>query len=191
MTIRRDTFFAAIRATLFAGHMTQPQVDGIAILVDEGERRKVDVRWIAYVLATAFHETAQTMRPIREIGLGEHREYGKRDPETGCVYYGRGYVQLTWRANYQKLGDRLGVDLVYNPDLALEPPIASKIIWTGMIEGLFTGDRLLPHFRPNSSDWVGARRIINGLDRAGMIARYAIQFNAACQDPDKLQPPMV
>ncbi|QIG70419.1 glycoside hydrolase family 19 chitinase protein [Rhizobium phage RHph_N28_2] len=100
----------------------------------------------------------------------------------GWRYRGRGYCQITGLDNYAKFGRLLGADLVANPDLALQNDIAGKIIVVGMRDGLFTGKALRDYFTSGFSDWVNARRIINGLDRAGDIARYAKLFNAALQD---------
>jgi hypothetical protein len=186
--IPRDAFFAVVRSDLYGGHISQPAVDGFNALLGEAEARAMDLRCTAYVLATAYHETAHTMQPVREIGLGRGHEYGRPDPETGQVYYGRGYVQLTWRANYQALGRLISVDLVHAPDRALEPAIAAKVLFEGMLRGLFTGQRLDHYFRPGVTDWINARRIINGLDRATLIAGYAIQLHGACQSPDSLTP---
>ena len=126
--IDRSIFFAETRRRLARRGWTQSQVDGLTILLDERERREVfDLRWLAYALATAFHETAFTFQPVREIGLGKGRAYGRRDPRTGQAYYGRGFVQLTWKRNYLALGQRCGVDLVVEPDRALEPQLAARI----------------------------------------------------------------
>lgn len=187
MSVSRTAFFAAVRP-LFGGHLQQSQVDGLAVLLEEGETRGLDLRWIAYVLATAYHETAYTMQPIREWGLGTGQPYGRPDPDSGLVYYGRGYVQLTHAVNYRRMGTRLGVDLYHQPDLALDPAIACKIIYTGMIEGLFTGHKLAEYFGA-TSDWYGARRIINGVDRASQIGSYATRFYVACRSaPDAPAP---
>lgn len=180
MTIDRTRFFATVRARPFGGRLRRGQVQGLEWLLDAGEARGVvDERQLAYVLGTAFHETAATMRPIREIGCGRGRAYGKRDPQTGKTYYGRGYVQITWKANYARLGERLGVDLVAEPDRALEPGIAAAILYEGMTQGLFTGRRLAEFFDGARADWEGARRIVNGTDRAGLVADHARAFHAA------------
>lgn len=173
-------FFATLRARLFGGALTQAQVDGTnAILTEARTRGLIDPRQLAYVLATAYHETGRAMRPVREIGKGKGRAYGLPDPATGQTYYGRGYVQITWKANYERLGRRLGVDLVAAPDRALEPGIAAAILIVGMREGLFTGKSLDDCFAAGRSDWTGARRIVNGLDRADEIAAHARAFHAA------------
>jgi putative chitinase len=178
--IDRTKFYDAARP-IFGGTISQSQVDGINTILDQWEFRQPsdDLRWLAYMLATTKHETAHTMQPIKEYGLGAGHEYGQPDPVTGQTYYGRGFVQLTWKANYQTFADRIGVDLVNNPDLALDPAIATTILFDGMQHGLFTGVGLPKYFNPTTDDWLNARRIINGTDQAARIAGYGHAFHAA------------
>lgn len=104
----RAKFFARARSALFGGKLTQGQVDGItAILHGWQASQMTDLRWLAYMLATAYHETARTMQPIAEYGKGKGRKYGVKGKH-GQVPYGRGYVQLTWDANYEKADQELG-----------------------------------------------------------------------------------
>ena len=174
-------FFNAVRENLFGGSLSQPQVDGINALAaawskdGDGDNRK-----LAYVLATAFHETACTMQPIAEYGHGAGHRYGVIDA-TGKAPYGRGFIQLTWAANYQKADRELGLGgaLARNYDLALDPDIAAQIAIRGMMEGWFTGKKLADYVTPTSVDFIDARRIINGIDRAGTIALYAKNFQSA------------
>jgi putative chitinase len=177
----RKTFFDHVRGKPFSGALDQSQVAGLNTLLDAWEKHSPqgDTRWLAYDLGTAFHETAHTMQPVREIGHGAGRAYGSPDQTTGKVYYGRGYVQLTWKSNYLRLSPLVGVDLVADPDHALNPDIAATILFVGMERGLFTGKKLADFFNDNRTDWVNARRIVNALDRAGDIARYAEEFHAA------------
>jgi putative chitinase len=179
--IDRDYFFDAIRPALFAGHMTDGQVEGMTAVLDAWEQRYAanDIRWLAYPLATVRHETAATMQPIREYGLGRGRAYGTPDAVTRQTYYGRGLVQLTWKSNYARLGDLLDLDLVGDPDLALVPANAAAILFQGMIGGLFTGVSLARYFGSGFDDPVNARRIINGQDCAEVIAGYHASFLAA------------
>jgi putative chitinase len=179
--INRNFFFSHVRSTLFGGHMQQKQVDGITSILDYWELRfpDHDDRWLAYVLATAYHETAFTMQPIEEYGKGHGHEYGRADPVTGHVYFGRGFVQLTWKHNYETMGHLLNIDLVHDPELALKPDVATRIIFAGMTDGLFTHKKLGDYFSASTEDWLDARRIINGLDRAGQIAQYGHKFYAA------------
>ena len=159
----------------------QGQVDGCNAILDAWEARHdmTDRRWLAYMLATAKHETAHTMQPIEEYGRGRGRAYGESDAATGQIYYGRGYVQLTWRTNYAKMAALTGVDLVGHPELALEPKLAALIMFEGMKNGLFTGVGLPRYFDHDIDDPVNARRIINGTDRAAEIATIHRNFLAA------------
>lgn len=133
---------------------------------------------ISYFLATIQHECANTYRPIEEIGKGKGRPYGT-PTSNGKTYYGRGFVQLTWKTNYQKAARLLGVDLVNNPEMALEFDTAYLIAARGMREGWFTGKRLSDYISSQDIDYVGARAIINGSDRATQIADYAKNWELA------------
>ena len=166
-------FFTTIRP-LF-GHMTQSQVGGCNALLEASDG--LPVTWRAYLLGTAFHETAQTMQPIAEYGHGKGRPYGKPG-KYGQAQYGRGYVQLTWDVNYERADRELGLNgaLLAEFDLALRPDIAAKIAVQGMSDGWFTG-RAFKDCLPG--DYVHARRIINGLDKADLIAGYAANFERA------------
>ena len=127
----------------------------------------------AYVLATAYHETARTMKPVREYG-GE--TYLKK--KAYYPYVGMGYVQLTWLANYQKASKKLGVDFVKNPRLLLKAEYAAPILVIGSRDGWFTGKKLADYITLSRSDFTGARKIINGTDRAKAIAELAIGYDA-------------
>lgn len=146
----------------------------------------------AYVLATSHHETAGTMKPVRETLastdakakelLAKAWKAGKmkwvtRDYWSGG-YFGRGYVQLTHEENYRKAGQMLGIDLVGNPSKALDPDVAGEILVQGMRDGWFTGKKLSDYITLSKSDYAGARRIVNGTDRADMISGYAKSYNA-------------
>lgn len=143
-----------------------------------------DPRHVAYALATAYHETAHTFAPIREYG--KHLYFAKYEPGTpngkrlgnvlrgdGIKFKGRGYVQITGRANYERFSRLLNVDLLTTPDLALDPLISYRIMALGMRGGLFTGKKLADYINATRTDYVNARRVINGLDRAELIAEYA------------------
>jgi putative chitinase len=148
-------------------------------LIDECKAQKLLRNQCAYVLATAYWETARTMRPIEEFGKGRGRKYGLPAGKYGRVYYGRGYVQLTWLANYLLASTKIGVDFVQFPEKALDPVLAAKIAVTGMLQGWFTGRKLSDYITLKSSDYQNARRIINGKDQALKIAAFAVQYDAA------------
>jgi hypothetical protein len=185
--MNRKIFYDAMRQTLF-GQITQPQVDGMENILNEWEARELDdLRWLAYILATTYHETGHTMQPIEEWGKGRKHSYGQPDAENGQCYYGRGYVQLTHKRNYSTFADRMGVDLVQNPELALDPSNAVKILIDGMVNGLYTGVGL-PRYFGKSTNWEEARRIVNGEDHKHDIAEYAKAFYAALQTASSFQP---
>ncbi|MBP1884716.1 glycoside hydrolase family 19 protein [Sinorhizobium mexicanum] len=180
------TFFFNQARPMFGGRLTQGQVDGMSAILDEWELRLPDgdPRWLAYMLATTFHETARQMTPVKEAYWLS--EAWRRRNLRYYPYYGRGYVQLTWRDNYRRAGGHVGDNLADNPDLALRPDYAAAIMFVGMGEGWFRGDSggrhsLARYFRHNVNDPVGARAIINGHEPgiAEAIARYHARFLGA------------
>ena len=185
--IDREAFFTSVRKSLFGGVLAQSQVDGMNYLLDTWERHfwDADIRWLAYALATAFHETAYTMQPIEEYGRGSGQKYGVSTGPYNEVYYGRGHVQLTWIANYQKaekrLADVYGVaaPLVEYPHRMLEDEPSALVLFDGSINGWFTGVGLPKYFSANTEDPVNARKVINGLDKADVIAGYYAKFKDA------------
>jgi len=147
--------------------------------------------WAAYMLATAYHETTFSFKPKIEAGKGQGKLYakvydvkdvkgirGKPGATYKNVYYGRGYVQLTWDFNYDDLGKALGIgDKLYiNPDLALDPDTAYNITSLGMRDGLFTKKKLSDYITASKVDYLNARRIINGTDENEKIAEYALSI---------------
>jgi putative chitinase len=177
--IDRKKFFDGIKGSPMPTKLNAGQVKGITAILDEWERRKLtDLRWLADMLATDFHETAFTMQPVTEYGSQKYLRAKKYWP-----WIGRGLVQLTWKPNYVDMQKRLkaagfGVDIVANPDDALRLDVAVFIMFEGMIRGTFTGKKLSDYFNAKTTDWKNARRIINGTDRADEIATYAKQFFA-------------
>jgi putative chitinase len=187
MNINRDTFFGKVRAAF--GSLKQSQVNGFTRILDHWEEQGyTDMRWLAYMLATAWLETGATMIAIEEIGKGGNRKYGqqimlsgKRYYKPKKIFYGRGLVQLTWYENYDKMGKLLGIDLLNFPEKSLHLDIAIKIMFEGMLKahsnfGDFTGRCLEQYFNATINDPVGARKIINGNDKADLIAGYHRNF---------------
>ena len=168
----RKTYFDLVRDSLFYGKMSQQQVDGQEFILDvfEDTRPTNNIRWLAYPLATTIHETASTMAPIEEYGKGKGQPYGVPDPVTGEAYYGRGFVQLTWKDNYSsmtKIVDPMfpatPIDMVRNASQALIPEIAAAVMFEGMERGSFRkGHTLAKYFSSTVNDAFGAREIING-----------------------------
>ena len=203
----RKIFFDAVRGSLFHGAMTQRQVDGMNAILSAWEEnpRSSNLRWLAYPLATTAHETGFAMWPIEEYGRGEGMSYGKQDPETGQTYYGRGFVQLTWRENYARADKELGYgttetdwdSLEWNAGNALKLDIAAEVMFQGMDEGWFRGDEygrqnLERYFNEDTDDSYKAREIINGdkskvpswsngVSIGNLIKQYHVAFLAALE----------
>lgn len=208
-----DIFFKHVRARPFGGRMTQAQVDGCARIIQAFEDAGYnDERFLAYGLATAFHETGRAMQPVMETRQPKEASnpsvdvaidrlekswkagrmpwvkspYWRKD-RRGLSWLGRGDVQLTHERNYITMGRLLGVDLKNDPDLALDPEVSARIMVEGMTKGAsskgdFTGKALEDYFNDSKDDPVGARRIINGQDKAKQIAGYYEDFLAAIRE---------
>ncbi|NNF00013.1 MAG: hypothetical protein HKN25_13410 [Pyrinomonadaceae bacterium] len=129
---------------------------------------------IAYVLATVEWETGRTFKPVKEAyWLSEEwREENLRY----FPYYGRGFVQITWERNYQKYSEILGIDLVANPDLAMNENIALFILVHGFKTGAFTGRKITDYIDDTKTEFVDARRCINGTDHDEDIAKLAENY---------------
>lgn len=194
--MNKAAFYAILRqrnSGVFGTSLTNAQVEGLEAILGAGDG--LPVTHLAYVLATAFHETGARMQPVREA-------FGKSDADSvnrlerawkkgqlksvktpywrfdteGKAWFGRGYVQLTHKTNYAKAAALTNVDLLGNPSLAMVPKISAMILIEGSKAGMFTG-RKLSDYLPG--DYVGARKIINGTDRAALIAGYAEAFERA------------
>ena len=171
MIFDRETFFDSVRTSLFGGAMAQPQVDGMEAILAAWENYLEplgwDRRWLSYALATTYHETAQEMQPIEEYGKGAGQPYGEVDEETGQTYYGRGFVQLTWRDNYVRADRELEFSgdesLEWHADNALKPDVAARVMFRGMSQAWFRPPNDFEHyFHATTEDAYGAREIING-----------------------------
>lgn len=169
MHFNRQTFFTRYRQEF--EKLQQSQVDGLNFLLDKIEGDTFTLEHAAYVLATVKHETDSSFQPIRErrarVGTKARR---KQDKYWDSGFYGRGYVQITWEENYKKY------NIADNPDAALEPEKAYEILSSGMRKGVFTGKKLTDYIIAGDVDYVQARRIVNGLDRATDIAEIAEKF---------------
>ena len=95
------------------------------------------------------------------------------------MYYGRGETQNTWFDNYEKLSKVFGVDFLKNPDLLLTQEWSTPVTIYSMKNGLYTGRKLSDYINQSKKDYLNARRIINGMDKASLIAGYAETFEKA------------
>lgn len=186
---------------LLGSAITQSEVDGIEAVLKACKDASWPISFTSYGFATAYHETAHTFKPIKEYGEPTYftKMYdingarpalaaanGNTSPGDGAKYFGRGYVQLTWKNNYAKAEKKCGIiGLVKNPELALIEENAAKIMISGMTEGWFAPGKSCSKYL-NSDDklatlaqFIEARKIINGSDKNELIASYAIKFQNA------------
>ncbi|MDP9875628.1 glycoside hydrolase family 19 protein [Agrobacterium tumefaciens] len=193
------TFFAYARRAPFGGRLSQGQIDGMNALFRCWASHKIagadNNRLLAYILASVFHETGGRMLPVRETfastdagaiaalekawkagKLGQVKTPYWRKDANGKSWFGRGDIQITHRVNYDALGKRIGADLVGNPSLALDVDISAEIAIVGMLEGRFTGKKLTDYFNLKADNPVGARAVVNGSDKAKLIASYYKSF---------------
>ena len=192
----RKAFYDYIRSRLFHGKLSQNQVNGLTILLNYWctNMKSYDLRWLAYILATAHHETGSTFQPIDEWGNNDYffqmydingkrpevaKDLGNTNPGDGVRFHGRGFVQLTGRSNYEYWSKKLNINLVEKPELAKDKSIAAEIIFEGMHLGTFTGKKLSDYLNNTTSDWLGARKIINGTNKNNIIANYALSYLSA------------
>lgn len=188
MQIDRKHFFDETRKLLKTQklQLTQAHVDALEFLLSQFEKNENwrDQRHIAYALATTAHETAWTFEPIIERGAKSYfnkyepgtkigKDLGNTQKGDGYTFRGRGYVQLTGRKNYERYG------IENAPDMALDPYRAFDIMTDGMFNGRYTGKSFANYINASKTDYVNARRIINGTDKAKHIADIAIAFKRA------------
>lgn len=145
------------------------------LIISECARQGLSKPHTAYVLATAYWETNRTMKPVREAYWLS--EAWRKKNLRYWPWYGRGYVQLTWEANYVKAGKILGIDLTTDPDKVMEPAIAANILVRGCVEGWFTGKKLSDY-----TTYEDMRRVVNGTDKKDAIALHAREYEKALPD---------
>ncbi|MGV8865206.1 MAG: hypothetical protein ACOH2T_29220 [Pseudomonas sp.] len=193
-----DTFFRHVRAHLFGGHMAQSQVDGInAILAAWAKYGDSNLQRLSYVLATPNVETGGAYQPVYEYGPRSY--FNKYEPGTklgkqlgntvkgdGYRFRGTGMVQSTGRANAVRAGKKLGLDLVGNPELMMDLGVSAQILVVGTLEGWFTGKGLAAYIDDadesddeDLKEFIQARRTVNGQDKALVIGKDALIFEAA------------
>jgi putative chitinase len=202
MPYDRKFYFDSVRKNLFRGQtLTQKQVDGQEYILGIWERHfeepnpRDGTKWLAYALATFFHETDQAMVPIEEYGKGSGKSYGKKVGPHNQAYYGRGHVQLTWEENYKNgekyLKDRYGVhsNIYAEAHKMLLDETSALVSYDGMIHGWFTGVGLPKYFNATVEDPQQARRIVNGTDKMDLIAGYYWKFKSALKQIPKAQTP--
>lgn len=169
-----------------AGDVTAARSSVPAILNAANSLGVTDPNQIGYIFATSqiesdfganMYETPEqpTSDPVSYFNNNYAGINGNGNAASGDGYAfrGRGYVQVTGRSNYSTWGTKLGVDLLTTPDLAADPNNAATILVQGMRDGNFSGPKLSDYFNSTTTDWTGARAIVNGNDRAETVGQRA------------------
>lgn len=201
--MNKAVFYTHVREAF--GPLSQSQVEGFEVILEAWDKvGDGNIRHLAYVLSTAWHETGRLMQPVKETTSARNpnpsdakaKEILTKAWKAGKLpwvkkdywssgWFGRGFVQLTHRENYERAGQKLGIDLVSDPSKAMVPEVSALILVRGMLEGWFTGFSL-----PQAGDFLEARRVVNGTDRAGQIATYANGFLTALEAAEKAKQPV-
>ena len=180
MQVNRPAFYTSLRTEKLFTTLTQLQVDSIDAILNEAEKQGCSVTQKAYLFATAYHECynpkdpTTRLTPMREFGGEAYLKKKKYYP-----YVGMGFSQLTWLENYRKESKRLGLDLIKEPTLILHIPTAANSHVFCMMNGRYTGVGLTKYINDKKTDYVNARRVVNGTDKASVIADYAVRFERA------------
>ena len=112
----------------------------------------------------------------------------RKGTNDGWIYRGGGLDHTTGRENYRKNSAYTGVDLVAHPERILEPAVAADCIVSGMVSGRYTGKKLAHYINDKQTDFINARRIINGASRyerekvEPWVKGYAEAFLSAIED---------
>jgi putative chitinase len=201
----KPAFFNDVRHSLFGGRLLQSQVAGMDAILDAMDGW--DPRHTAYNLATAYHETGRSMRPIEEnlnySASGLLKTFPKYFTPMQAQSYARRPERIANRAYANRMGNgdeasgdgwrfrgrglvqltgrdnyrKFGIE--NTPDKALELERAVRFLVTGSGAGTFTGLKLSDFLNSHETDWIGARRVINAQDRAAEIAEIAKKFYRA------------
>ena len=154
------------------GPLKDAQTKSIAQIVlsfiDYGDR---DLRKLAYILATAWHESKLVLDKEKRCQLGT-KCYQLQEAYWYTGFYGRGLIQITHEDNYKRMGKALGIDLANNPELALDRVVSADIAVRGMMEGIFTGVALSRYINGATADYFNARKVVNRTDQAELISSY-------------------
>lgn len=148
-------------------------MNDVEFLIERCKAHGLSLAQCAYVLATVQHETNAKYVPVREaywMSEGWRRSNLRYYP-----WYGRGYVQLTWRSNYKRVDDYFNLKgkLLANPDLMItDRDISANAMIIGMMKGWY-GQPLTKYVNGRVKDYRQARRSVNVMDKADLIAGYA------------------
>lgn len=203
--INRTTFYTYARRSPFGGRLSREQIAGMEAMFTAWDKHgDGDLRKLANGLAQCFHETGGRMVPVRETFAASTAQAIARldaawkagrlgqvsKPYWRDGWFGRGRLQTTHYDNYLYAHHRTGLDCVNNPDVLLTEEGDAKVFWPSLFQGWWTRGRhrLGMYFNATVDDPKGARRIVNGTDKASLIATYHKAFLDALNAADEATP---
>lgn len=150
--------------------LTQAQMSNVEIILDQAKTQGLtDKGQIAYIIATALIDSGIVPRKELRAPIGtQEREIQDGYWFTG--YYGRGFTTLKFKEKYAEFGTKLKLALVSNPDLALDPTNAARILVYGMKNGTFTGKKLSEFIFEDMQNFKAARSVVQSETDDGKIA---------------------
>jgi len=123
-------------------------------LIDAG----IDSPMVQVAAAATVAVETGSFTPIKERHASRERQpalWAIQEKYWGDGFMGRGFIQLTHRRNYEFFGAKLGVDLVNEPDSAMDPCIAARVLAEYFKENHVDD-------AANAKDWRRVRRLVNG-----------------------------
>lgn len=216
MKFDEKVLFERLRAAPFGGRLVQSQIDALRAILKAVAKVRPDmsIYWLAYIIATAFHEAGSDMKPKEENlrystaerikavwpkrfkSLADAALYVKNPKALANFVYGgrmgNNAKNDGWTYRGRGLAQITGkenyarFDIMNNPDKALELDTAAYILVYGMVNGVFSGKALKDFDIVNGFDAEGARRIINGTAQASLVARH---YDAILQALDAARKP--
>lgn len=182
--MNRKIFYNSIRDSI---SVTESFVFGCEKLLDYIEAHPMNTNIAAINLATAYWESGKTMTPVVEAYWLS--ESWRRKNLRYYPWYGRGLVQTTWKANYEKVGELLGLGRQYfinHPNALLDWKFAVPALFKATEAGIYTGrswsdyiDDIDESDEEDLREYIASRRVVNGTDRAEDIGRLALRFEKA------------
>jgi len=129
--------------------------------------------------ATIQVEVGKRWQPIRELGSNNYftrmyegrQDLGNTEPGDGARYCGRGYIQITGRANYREFG------LEDSPEDALGEGVAAGVL------ALYFRRRKIPRLAA-AGEWIRVRKAVNGGTNGLQTFLAAVRALSASASPN-------
>lgn len=148
-----------------------------SLVLEEAKKAGLEGKELAAFMAQTAHES-NNFQAMSEYGPGKASYSG------GTRYKGRGPLQLTHDYNYKKYGDRIGLDLVNNPELVEDPAIGVRVAleyWKDNVRPKVKDwDNVFEHSKAINAPFAKVETQVNGMeDRKAKYTKYAAELITA------------